>query len=137
MAAVRSCYSFMPCHEKLIADGRKTSSIRRNGRAARPSPGRTLHLFVGQRTPACRKIGTATCTRVADITVKTCAETGAPQVSLDGAALDTAEQIMDLVRTEGYNSPDPFFAMFAKLYKLPFEGFITFWGPITLQGEPQ
>ena len=59
-------YNFQPEFVAPIQSGVKTQTIRRS---ARCKTGDELQLFTGQRTKACRQIGTATCAICEPITI--------------------------------------------------------------------
>lgn len=58
--------NFSPQFADDVEAGRKTQTIRQT---ARVKPGQRVHLYTGQRTKACRKLGEGTCTDVTAITL--------------------------------------------------------------------
>lgn len=55
-------YSFDGLHADAVASGKKTRTIRSIGRRRHPSPGDTVRLFIGLRTPRARLIAQGICT---------------------------------------------------------------------------
>lgn len=113
-----SALNFKERFAGMVERGEKRQTIR----AKRKRPiviGETLHLFTGQRTKACRRLGTGRCTRVREVVI----DRGS--LILDGRLVSfrTRYAIADM---DGFCRWEDFTAFFAKR-GLPFEGVLIEW----------
>lgn len=109
--------NFQPQFVPAIEAGTKTQTVRRTARA---KPGDTLQLYTGQRTKACRLIGTAKCLHVEPIRITDDA------ISV-GASVSRSD-IEHIARIDGFDSIELMISWFRDRYTLPFEGYRIFWG---------
>lgn len=104
-----------------VEAGRKRTTIRR------PRPdirrGKTLYLYTGQRTKACRKLKEATCTDVLPLHID---ESGVFFVSGQGL---TQHELARLAHsdTDGLLDVGAFVDFFKEHYGLPFDGVLISW----------
>ena len=110
-----------------VEDGIKTQTIRKT---ARCKPGDALQLFTGQRTPACRKLREATCSRVRPITISHMG------IWIDGKQLmagwarrdDFEDGDCDFAKADGFDDFQDMADWFRDKYgSLPFDGFLIEW----------
>jgi hypothetical protein len=117
-------YNFKPRFVPFIRNETKRHTIR--AKRARPDkPGNTLHLFTGQRTKACRRIGRAICIKVEDIVIS-----ASHQVFVDGVELNASEKNA-LAYCDGFRAGGVprAFELMMKFWegRLPFHGDIVHW----------
>lgn len=110
--------NFQPEFVGLILAGAKTQTIRRS---ARFKAGDELQLYTGQRTKACRKIGTATCAICEPITISDdCISVGALRLPSGDAA--------HMAKIDGFQNLASMRDWFRDHYgALPFEGYRIMW----------
>ena len=105
-----------------VESGEKRQTIR----AIRKTPfkeGDILYLYTGMRTRSCRKLGEAKALEVQSIAIIQSIE----NVLIDEIALDK-EEIIELAKSDGFDSSYDFFGFFAETYKEEiFEGQIIKW----------
>lgn len=102
----------------------KRTTIRRPGRV---KPGDTLHLFTGQRTKECRKLGQALCLAVTPITIGEPDEYG-PVIFLAGRGPSPAEcEALARLDTAGLWGAAELITFFRDTYGLPFKGELICW----------
>ncbi len=112
-------YNFQARFADKVESGAKRMTIRKMRK--RPTrPGDKLHLFTGQRTTKCRKLGVFLCTEVVPISI------GRARVSLDGEWLGWQE-MYDLARDDGFLDIYEFFAAFEEMYGRLFTGVVIRW----------
>ena len=125
---------FRQCYAADVESGRKPHTIRAYRKDGRdPKPGDTLYLYTGLRTKQCRKLGEATCTKVARIFIFSRDNTW----SLYGDCIWTSsrgwlneKQASRLARRDANCTLDEFLALFNKMHGLPFEGLLIHWGKV-------
>ncbi len=98
----------------------KRTTIRTWGRCW---PGQTLHLYTGQRTAACRKLGEVLCLFATPFTIS---ENGVPRLGGYPLNMDEIERLARL-DTAGQLSGPEFIAFFREHYGLPFDGGLYGW----------
>jgi hypothetical protein len=109
--------NFQPEFAPLIETQVKTQTIRRSARA---ETGDTLQLYTGQRTKACRLIGTATCQHCEPITIaEDHVSTGYHRLSSGDADA--------IAKRDGFESVTSLKNWFRARYGLPFEGHRIMW----------
>lgn len=106
-------YNFQGQFVEPIRSGKKCTTIR----PCRKNPtrvGDVLHLFTGQRTSKCEKIGVYRCVRVRPMLMWpyywNIKFTDEPDVNL------SSDDLLKLVRGDGFKSVDDFFMFFAQTY---------------------
>lgn len=111
-------YNFQPEFVAPIQSGVKTQTIRRS---ARCKTGDELQLFTGQRTKACRKIGTATCAICEPITIAD------DYISVGMFRLPSGDAA-HMAKIDGFQSLAAMRGWFRDRYgDLPFAGYRIMW----------
>lgn len=110
--------NFKPQWVPLILDGVKRQTIRKT---ARCKAGDELQLYTGQRTKACRLIGTAVCQHVESIVI-------ANDYLSTGYYRIPAGDAHAIAQVDGFETIDALREWFRKQYgALPFEGVRIMW----------
>lgn len=117
-------YNFKERFAALVESGEKTTTIRRLRRRDNAMVGRTLQLYTGQRTPACRKLvdPDPVCVAVSAIVI----HSEARLVSLRGRML-RGQALADLARADGFDDLVEFFEFFRRPDGSPFHGIFIKW----------
>lgn len=98
----------------------KRTTIRKPGRA---TPGQTLYLYTGQRTPACRKLGEVTCLAVTPVLVAAEGE-----IKLAGYRMSPIKcEAFARLDTAGQLGAAELVEFFRLAYGLPFVGELIAW----------
>ncbi len=131
-------YNFQPYFVRAILSGEKCGTIRRRAATA----GDTAHLFTGQRTKHCSKLGTAEIVHCAPIAL------GYDNKNLSFIKLSdqqlSAEQMFQLARDDGFANAFEMRCWFKNIYprqyakpdvltdggRVFFKGFLITWGPL-------
>ena len=119
--------NFMERFAGLVERGEKLTTIRKvRKRPIKISD--TVHLYTGQRTKACRKLGVGRCMQVRAILIKPLFNPPdtVPMIFLDGRPLP-AWRLPAFTTADGFDHFDDFTAFFTKQYGLPFEGVLIEW----------
>lgn len=123
-------YNFQPRFAALVEGGQKRQTIRRTAKCA--TRGSTAHLYTGQRTANCRKLGEGTITDVLPIEIgrHACSEPYACLTDGDGQTTHLVHEHLDsLAREDGFANGEEMTAWFAAQYGLPFTGYLHRWVP--------
>ena len=110
-------YNFQPEFIEPILSGRKTSTIRPNGKRRHARPGELVQLYTGMRTPDCVRLLEAPCLRAIPI------EIHRSHVVADGVRKDNPAYYDTLARIEGFDSFGNLQAWFDRRFGLPAIGF--------------
>ena len=115
-------YNFQSQFVPLIESGKKTQTIRANGKRNHAKAGDTLQLYTGMRTKSCRKIADAICTRSTYCAIREDRITlgNHPRVNMD-----------DFARADGFKDFEDMKSWFRKTHGLPFIGQLIQWRPQT------
>lgn len=110
-------YNFQPEFIEPILSGRKTSTIRPNGKRRDARAGELVQLYTGMRSPDCLRLLEAPCLRAVPIEIhRAC-------VIADGVRKDNPAYYDTLARIEGFASFGNLQAWFDHRYGLPACGF--------------
>ena len=102
-----------------VEAGQKLQTIRLQRK--RPiKAGDTLHLFTGQRTKACRRLGITRCESAEPI------EIHPGHISVSGCVLSVTER-EELARADGFDNLSRFYDFFIEQYGIPFSGALIKW----------
>lgn len=119
-------FDFDPRFEFAIREGWKTQTIRRS-RKYNAKPGDMLQLFVGQRTPECRRIcPDVRCTDVLAIEITFGDDFGIDRIVTDGVPIKDLDAFAVL---DGFTDSDDMAAFFKQLYgpMEVFRGHVVEW----------
>ena len=119
-------FDFDPRFETAIREGWKTQTIRK-ARERNAQPGDLLQLYVGQRTPDCRRIcPDVRCTDVLSIEITFGDDFGIDRIVTDGVPVKSLD---DFALRDGYTDSDDMAAFFKEKYGplLVFRGFVIEW----------
>jgi len=104
-----------------VESGKKRQTIRAKRKDGRnPRVGDVLHLFTGQRTKSCRKLGEVKCKSVKQITID---EYG---ININGHWLGVFER-QEMAVADGFRAFYEMKEFFDKEHGLPFEGLLYKW----------
>ncbi len=104
----------------MVESGRKTQTIRKPRK--RPvKVGDTVHLFTGQRTKACRKIGEGMVVETRRVVIT------AVFIWVDSVVFTCESSLDEIAHNGGFNSWDEMVEWFQKTHKLPFDGDFIRW----------
>ncbi len=121
-------YNFTKRFSPAVESGDKTQTIRATDKKA--LPGQAAHLFTGQRTKACRRLGLGTLISVSPIEIGRHA-CGEPYAVLNPSSLRPTHLVhFDLDRfakADGFQTGEEMVEWFAAQYVLPFNGFLHIW----------
>jgi hypothetical protein len=101
-------YSFQPRFVDPIRALTKRQTMR-NRRKRHARPGETVQLYTGLRTQRCRLIGTATCTRVAAVTLDFVEN----EIVVGASHIDMADALDWFARADGFADWDDLRGWFA------------------------
>lgn len=121
-------YNFQSRFAPLVESGQKRQTIRQTAKGAKL--GATAYLFIGQRTPRCRKLGEGTITDVLPIEIgrHACSEPYAIITGNDGKPRHLVHYDLDaLARDDGFANGYEMAEWFATQYGLPFTGYLHQW----------
>ena len=111
-------YNFQPQFEGDLVAGRKTSTIRPKGKRRHAQPGELVQIYVGQRTPNCRKLVEAPCLAAKPIEIHENA------VFVAGRHMAVPEYYDRLAEIEGFSSFGNLQAWFDRQNGLPARGLV-------------
>lgn len=111
-------YNFQPQFADDVKNGKKTQTIRANGKRRHARPSDILQLYTGQRTSSCRLLRISVC-----IASTYCA------IREDGITLGNhpTVDIDDFARADGFKDFSDMKAWFEKTHGLPFIGRLIAW----------
>jgi hypothetical protein len=122
-------YNFQSRFAAKVESGEKRQTIRASLRGA--EVGKVAHLYTGQRTKQCRKLGQATITAVTVISFsrdKSGESSG--RVFVTGASQSkqlSFSELDALAKADGFDSAGEMVAWFESQHSLPFVGFLIQW----------
>jgi len=122
-------YNFQKQFVSMILEGKKPHTIRK--RRKHPTKvGDVLKLFTGMRTKNCKQFAEAVCVKVEPLIL----HPWIGHIRKDGLLMEENE-IVELSKADGFDSPEKFFAFFRDTYKLfDLEDFeLIHWDPQTLK----
>ena len=117
--------------KKQFADSVENGIKRQSIRPVRKNAinvGDNIYLYTGQRTKACRFLGTAKCTETFSIAIKQ-EKSKLPIVII----ANSTESIEDIAKKDGFNSVEDFLAFFRNQYGNEFFGLVIRWSKISKQ----
>ncbi|MGG6295245.1 hypothetical protein ACQ4M4_12720 [Leptolyngbya sp. AN02str] len=117
-------YNFQGRFVPSIEAGRKTQTIRANGKRRHAKPGESLQLYTGMRTKACRKIVEVDPLCVAVLPVVIHYELG---IKVDGLWITDADAREAIAAADGFESWIEMFRFFKTTHKLTFHGLLIKW----------
>jgi len=118
-------YNFKKQFVEPIRSGKKHTTIRPY-RKHPTQVGDTLHLFTGQRTKQCEKIGVYRCKSVQPVTIWPEYES----VEIDDDTVQK-EQVIEMAHTDGFEFTDEFFQFFLDVYgEGPLRMQLITWEPL-------
>lgn len=110
-------FNFQPRFADLVESGQKTQTIRKTLRAKVGDP---VHLYTGQRTKQCRKLGEGRIVLIQAVEIRW-------QGIYFGNAMLSGKEHDDLAAADGFSSCAEMFDWFEKQHGLPFDGFLYKW----------
>lgn len=110
-----------------VENGSKRQSIRPVRKNA-INVGDMIYLYTGQRTKACRFLGTAKCTETFSIAIKQ--ERGKLPIVI---IANSIESVAEIAKKDGFNSVEDFLAFFKNQYGNEFFGLVIRWSKISKQ----
>lgn len=113
-------YNFQAQFAPLVEAGEKRRTIRQEGKRRHAQAGDTLQLYTGMRSPKCRLLARATCTKSTYCAIRE-----------DGITLGNHPRtdIDDFARADGFRDFDHMKAWFRETHGLPFIGRLIEWEP--------
>ena len=105
----------------MVEAGTKRQTIRAKRKDGKnPHSGERLYLYTGLRTKSCRKLGEAVCANVREIMIDGWG------ICLSGKWANH-DEMMNIVKADGFTSWTDFLAFFRKEHGLPFWGLLIEW----------